>query len=558
VPEAGVDHAAAFRWAIVFAAAAGAGAIAAVSPSIAVALVTGSALAVLFLAFVRRPTRIFLGVLAVLLTGYAFLGKGLAHVGFPPLYIGELLLPLAVVALIASGRRIRVGFVEGLILAFIAFGFVRMLPGFSIYGLDSLRDSVVWGYAVYALAVAWAVGAADFGTLTRWYARLIPVFLAWIPLAAVLWYRFGESLPHGPGSDLPILFFKSGDYAVHLGGIAAFMLVGLYAARRGAQVLEPIIWAGWLAGLAIVGALTRGGMLAAAMSGSVILFARSAGRWISAAAVALAVVSVLLLVNPEIDLGTARKVSFQQLVDNVLSVVNEDASSNLRDSRDWRLEWWDTIVAYTVEGPYFWTGKGFGVNLANDDGFQVLADESLRAPHNAHLAILARTGVPGLVIWVALQVAIAGTLLRAGLRARRAGQARWVMIHGWLFAYWLAALVNMTFDVYLEGPQGGIWFWVLVGLGLASVRAAASEREAGSDAGKGAPAAPPPRRRRFPFFRPLPIATQVTLARPTPGRAADAQAAATAPAHLLAAPKSTADMSGAFFEGLADRVERDR
>ena len=101
---------------------------------------------------------------------------------------------------------------------------------------------------------------------------------------------------------------------------------------------------------------------------------------------------MLLLVNPEIDLGTARKVSFQQLADNVLSVVNEDASSNLRDSRDWPLEWWDTIVDYTANGPYFWTGKGFGVNLANDDGFQVLADESLRAPHNAHLAILADAG----------------------------------------------------------------------------------------------------------------------------------------------------------------------
>lgn len=129
MPEAGVDRAAAVRWAIVLAAAAGAGAIAAVSPSIAIALVAGSALAVLTLAFARRPARIFLGMLAILLTGYAFLGKGLAHVGLPPLYIGELLLPLAAVALVASARRIRVGLVEGLILAFIALGFRGWCPG---------------------------------------------------------------------------------------------------------------------------------------------------------------------------------------------------------------------------------------------------------------------------------------------------------------------------------------------------------------------------------------------------------------------------------------------
>ena len=33
----------------------------------------------------------------------------------------------------------------------------------------------------------------------------------------------------------------------------------------------------------------------------------------------------------------------------------------------------------------------------------------------------------------------------------------------WLLIYWLAFIVNSSFDVFLEGPQGGIWFWCLVG-----------------------------------------------------------------------------------------------
>jgi hypothetical protein len=41
---------------------------------------------------------------------------------------------------------------------------------------------------------------------------------------------------------------------------------------------------------------------------------------------------------------------------------------------------------------------------------------------------------------------------------------------GWVFVYWLAALVNGSFDVYLGGPQGGIWFWSMIGLGLALTR----------------------------------------------------------------------------------------
>jgi hypothetical protein len=49
-----------------------------------------------------------------------------------------------------------------------------------------------------------------------------------------------------------------------------------------------------------------------------------------------------------------------------------------------------------------------------------------------------------------------------------------------ILAYWLAMLVNASFDVYLEGPQGGIWFWSVFGLGLAAARLSA---DAGNDSG---------------------------------------------------------------------------
>ena len=46
------------------------------------------------------------------------------------------------------------------------------------------------------------------------------------------------------------------------------------------------------------------------------------------------------------------------------------------------------------------------------------------------------------------------------------------MILGWVFIHWLAALTNATFDPYLEGPQGGIWFWVMFGVGIAAMKMA--------------------------------------------------------------------------------------
>ena len=277
-----------------------------------------------------------------------------------------------------------------------------------------------------------------------------------------------------PGSNVHLLEYKPGDAAVHLAGIAAFLLVGLDGGRRaGSSIREVGTWALWLIGAAVAGILNRGGMLALASIAVVLLFTRSARRWVSLALTAAAVLSVLLVVNPEVRIGdqTRTTISVSQVINNVTSVLFTSQDNALQGTKDFRLRWWGTIVGYTVGGPYFWTGKGFGINLADDDGFQPNADHSLRAPHNAHVEILARMGVPGLVLWVLLQVAFGAALLRAGLAAGRAGAAEWTARFAWVFVYWLAMIVNMSFDPYLEGPQGGIWFWAIFGFGLVLLKA---------------------------------------------------------------------------------------
>jgi hypothetical protein len=72
-----------------------------------------------------------------------------------------------------------------------------------------------------------------------------------------------------------------------------------------------------------------------------------------------------------------------------------------------------------------------------------------------------------------IQASFAVGLVRAGFRASRRHPALLPVI-AVLFAYWLAALINMSFDVYLEGPQGGIPFWTVIGLGMVAMRATRS------------------------------------------------------------------------------------
>jgi O-antigen ligase len=144
---------------------------------------------------------------------------------------------------------------------------------------------------------------------------------------------------------------------------------------------------------------------------------------------------------------------------------------NEDETREWRLNWWSDITNYTVHGPYFWTGKGFGPNLADTDGYQTSApDETqLRSPHNAHMTILARGGVPGLVLWILALGAWLGSMMRQLIEARRLEDDWWTGILAFLLIYWTAILVASSFDVVLEGPVMAIWFWTIHGVGLASL-----------------------------------------------------------------------------------------
>ena len=71
------------------------------------------------------------------------------------------------------------------------------------------------------------------------------------------------------------------------------------------------------------------------------------------------------------------------------------------------------------------------------------------------------------MLWVVLLAVFGLSMLRAYFKARSLGQDTWAKINLWVIGFWIAFLVNMSFTVYLEGPHGGIWYWSLMGLGVA-------------------------------------------------------------------------------------------
>lgn len=464
----------------------------------------------------------FLGALAFLLLGYMFLGRGFAHVGIRPAYLGEVVLALGLAAtawaIIRLGTRARPSPIVWLLLAFMVLGMARTLPYLGQYGVDALRDAVLWGYGLFALMIYVLADRRMIARAVRGYGWVVPIFAVWLPISWMLAGAMSTAIDTArPGEVVPLIFFKSGDMAVHITGSIAFLVLGtsvLLATRTffwRMIIAVPLLWT------ALVGAtMNRGSLVAAAIASLVALVI--GGRWrpwmpvLAAAAVAGAIFILpgtipgtaqvpsgtlptaspsaevsegaspsrtprprptprpTLSPDPQSEAPAGRQVGIAQLIENIVSIFRPSADQGLSGTVAFRLAWWDEIVDYTVFGPYFWTGKGFGVNLATDDGFQPTTDHSLRAPHNSHMTALARMGVPGFVLWILLQGAFGIGLIRATLAHRRARDPLLAAGGAWILVYWVAMMVNTSFDPYLEGPQGGIWFWTLFGLGLVVMR----------------------------------------------------------------------------------------
>jgi hypothetical protein len=420
----------------------------------------------------------FLTAQALLLVGYAFLDRGFAYLGIPPIYLGEAVLVIAFLALVVTVPRSRLQPLHALLFGFMAWGIALTLPNLSRHGVDALRDGVLWAYAGFALALSLAIRPTHFDRVVAWYHKLLPIFACWVVVVGIVvpFHTRADLAGSRPIVETSLLTLKAGDIAVHLAGVAAFLLIGLGAvASTGRKLTTWVVWPLWIIGVALAAAGNRGGLLALGIALGITAWLRPlrfSRRWLRPLGLAALLVVALMLVNPQVDLGRDRKFAPGEIGRSALSIVTTSREPALEATKSFRLNWWKEIVSYTVTGPFFWTGKGFGVNLADDDGFQVLPDHSLRSPHNSHMTILARMGVPGLVLWLALQGTFGVGLLRAFWWARQRGGprwSRWAQIDAWLLAYWMAMLVNMAFDVYLEGPQGGIWFWSVFGLGVAAM-----------------------------------------------------------------------------------------
>ena len=408
----------------------------------------------------------FARCLAFILFGYGVIGRGFAYLGFNPLFVGELVLGLGILAMFSSrhlGEVLKTGTARWLAI-FLGWSALMTLPYIPQYGMMALRDGVLWGYGVFGLIVASVVMASP--RIMRWMLVRYRMFaLAFLLTAWAMWTISSMELLKWvtvPGTEVGFFNIKGGDQLVHLAAIAAFVSVGMSRHRM-------LMLAGILFNFAFLLTSKRAGMVAFVLAFGVLVMMNPPRLKLAGIVYAgLLGVSLLLLLNPRIDLGGDREISVEQMTDNVVSTFDKSGSSTLDETKSWRLDWWTKIVNYSMTPRYIMTGKGYGINLATDDGFQVREDKSLRSPHNAHLNVLARSGVPGFLLWLLVHGTWFLSMLRGAFAAKRKNLYQWHGIFCFLMCYWIALNANASFDVFLEGPMGGIWLWSVMGFGIAA------------------------------------------------------------------------------------------
>jgi hypothetical protein len=412
----------------------------------------------------------YIRALSCVLMGYAVLGKGFAYLGYPPVLVGELTFVAGFFVLLRSGCLVAV-FASGpslLLAAIMGWTLLRTLPFVGAYGFDALRDSVIIMYGGFSFIVA-ALLIEDYrriNTLVRYYRVFLDIYVPAVPFLFPLGFYFGENILKVPGTTVSLIWLGPGEVGTHLAGAAVFTLAGF---RKPTPVWTVCL----LAALVMVSAVSRAAMLAFVVPVVLAAFALGKARMfaiIIPIGLALLATSYVLETSfssyEDARTSTERRVSSVQLVENMASIFGRGGDQT-ESTKEWREKWWNIIVDNTVRGPYFWTGRGFGVNLAFEDGFGNPHNERpLRSPHNGHITILARAGIPGAALWGIFLAAWLLALLQTMFRARRCGQPEWAGLLLFIACYATSCLINATFDVALEAPMQGIWFWCLIGFGI--------------------------------------------------------------------------------------------
>jgi len=283
---------------------------------------------------------------------------------------------------------------------FISVTVLYIARGILNYGvMDVIRDSVMFNYIFFAFIVY--LFRDDLAYFKEGLFRIYK----WYPLTMCCFFLLSSYIPFFNEltvfGGFRLFHYKFGDMGVHLFVSTVFFLNGYIKVSRRFFLLNFLLI---IYLFLIVCSYARTGMLSYVVAFAVFFLFTKNTELKKQLLQYLKITPVIVLLALPLYVSTnleenfqGRKLGLSQLKDNIVSVVSDDTDGSLTDNKVWRLVWWAKIIDYTFMGEYFAFGKGLGMSLALDDDITAEntdGQNDLRSPHNFHMTVLARFGVP--------------------------------------------------------------------------------------------------------------------------------------------------------------------
>jgi hypothetical protein len=394
--------------------------------------------------------QLFLWVFAL----YAYFNKGIAYS-----FMAEGVLFLGLILLLVDLKNYVIPFTRSLLylLIFLIVAAIAVLVNLPIYPVFEIaQDAAVFIYPLFVLIL--------FLFIPFWssFVKGITTIYAVYPFVAFISLQISIHVPSwvefSPFNGVSLLLVKFGDMAVHLLFSSLLLLSGHIKVSKRMMIVYVVVI---LYLLLMIATFTRGGILAYGLGIGLFFWVYRKRFTIDSLTSYIRIFALIFFTALFFYLNTqaeenfqGRSVGLEQLAVNIKSVFTNDEEGALTDNKVWRLAWWYKIISDATNPKTALFGVGVGPNLSLL-GEVDSDDESLRSPHNVFLTIMARFGVPLLLLWL---VWVYTTLIKPLKSSAISEFSR-------LFVFVLiGALFNASFDVYLEGPMGGFLFWTLVGM----------------------------------------------------------------------------------------------
>ncbi|HLX61351.1 MAG TPA: O-antigen ligase family protein [Planctomycetota bacterium] len=454
----------------------------------------------------------------LLLAGLLIFNRSFALIGFPPVYVSEMVLALALFATLFDFKTV---FIEPLkhsramqcVALFMFYGIVRICFDAPSRGLDAARDGVICLYAVAAFLGPWLlaavpkvsrVGGVEYFAEDR-AIRRFHHFIFDVSYWAMLWAWVVYNTGWAPAS-IKVDFLSmccAVAYAVSI-GIGIYWVILLQKMRASPDIGKKLPrlrrrarWQGLfcaaislISGMLVLCLPTRAllpALLIPPLVSLAIIFAKPGAR----KKVIFAILLMAIIGGGTAYYFFSRSLAARERIEAIAD-PNESHFQTAEGQRaahsvKWRLTFWRRCIDETLHrAPLF--GLGFGTNLTEllrgtpdwpmfeDSQNAAKYGSRNRHPHSAHVTVFARLGGLGLALWIAL---LALVFLRQWSALWNYRGILWLKglstpteltrfcdfpAETMLLSVWLIYLLAMSFGVVLENPFGGIWFWTITGL----------------------------------------------------------------------------------------------